>query len=158
MLKRVLLSVLVLSLLFPSAAFCGSKGSKAAAKAATEPGAAFSATAAGTIVDSKTKLEWAVGPDEDTTWEEAKSWVAGLTLAGGGWRVPTREELKTLYMPKTGDRNISPVFKMKGWWVWTGEPSGDTKAWTFEFESGVPFAIFRDLSNYGRAFAVRAKK
>jgi phage-related baseplate assembly protein len=45
----------------------------------------------------KADLQWYAGPDKDTVWNEAKRRVANLSLTGGGWRMPTRKELKTLY-------------------------------------------------------------
>ena len=47
----------------------------------------------GIIFDEKTNIEWVAGPDKGTTWDEAKQWVGSLTVAGGGWRMPTMDEL-----------------------------------------------------------------
>jgi hypothetical protein len=44
----------------------------------------YVAYANGIVKDTKTGLEWVVGPDKDTNWEEAKSWVQNLNLDGGG--------------------------------------------------------------------------
>ena len=49
----------------------------------------YVAYANGIVKDSNTGLEWKVGPDKNTTWYEAKSWVLSLNLDGGGWRMPT---------------------------------------------------------------------
>jgi hypothetical protein len=38
----------------------------------------------GVIADSVTGLDWYVGPDQDNTWHQAKSWTENLTVAGGG--------------------------------------------------------------------------
>ena len=73
------------------------------------------AYASGVVYDKNTGLEWFAGPDRDTTWNEAKAWVESLNVAGGGWRMPTREELKTLYQKGAGTRNMTPLLKTTGW-------------------------------------------
>ena len=56
----------------------------------------FTKTQGESISDSATDLEWFVGPDQDMTWDQAKSWTGSLTVAGGGWRLLTGPELGTL--------------------------------------------------------------
>ena len=34
----------------------------------------------GVVIDTETGLEWYVGPDRDTTWHEARSWVESLNV------------------------------------------------------------------------------
>ena len=75
----------------------------------------------GIVYDEKANLEWIVGPDKDTTWDEAKVWVESLLVEGGGWRMPTREEVKALYKKGAGSRNMTPLLKTTGWRVWSGE-------------------------------------
>lgn len=89
----------------------------------------------GVITDSETGLEWVVGPDRDTNYSQAEQWVASLKVAGGGWRMPTRQELRTLYLEGVGQRNMDPAFKTTGWWVWA-EPRGSSSAWGFSFNTG----------------------
>ena len=81
----------------------------------------FIAYASGVVRDTKTGLEWIAGPDRNTTWYTAKSWVESLSIDGGGWRMPTREELKSLYQKGAGKRNMTPLLKTTGWFVWSGE-------------------------------------
>lgn len=54
----------------------------------------YVAYATGIVKDSNTGLEWKVGPDRDTDWNEARSWVQDLNLDGGGWRMPTMDEVQ----------------------------------------------------------------
>ncbi|MEW6263625.1 MAG: caspase family protein [Thermodesulfobacteriota bacterium] len=117
---------------------------------------AASSTAAGIIV--KNNLEWYVGPDRNTTWDEARAWVAGLTVGGGGWRMPTRSELKGLYEPGRGSRNMDPAFQTTGWWVWSGEIKGSSSAWPFYFGTGHEDWYSRNDSYDKRAFAVRSRR
>ncbi|MEW6267502.1 MAG: caspase family protein [Thermodesulfobacteriota bacterium] len=117
---------------------------------------ASSSLAAGIIV--KNNLEWYEGPDRDTTWDEARAWVAGLKVGGGGWRMPTRSELAGLYEKGRGSRNMDPAFQTTGWFVWSGELRDSSSAWLFflnGFEGwGDRYYSSRDL----RAFAVRSRR
>ena len=81
----------------------------------------YIAYASGVVRDTKTGLEWIVGADKSTNWNEAKQYVENLAVSGGGWRMPTIEELKTLYEPARGSRNMTPLLKTTGWYVWSGE-------------------------------------
>ena len=50
--------------------------------------------AAGTVLDTYTGLTWQrAEPPQYMTWEEATQYAKELTLDGGGWRLPTVEEL-----------------------------------------------------------------
>ena len=127
----------------------------------TEPDGTYVAYANGIVKDTKTGLEWIAGPDKDTDWNEAKSWVESLNLDGGGWRMPTMDELAALYKKGAGSRNMTSLFKTTGWDVWSGETKtsvGAVKIWIFGFYEGTRYLDFRDHSFalYFRAFAVRS--
>ena len=112
----------------------------------------------GVVRDTKTGLEWMAGPDKDTTWNEAKQWVESHNVAGGGWRMPTIDELETLYENGKGSRNMTPLLKTTGWWVWSGETKDSSSARSFVFGYGGRFLDFRGTSTNGRAFAVRSRR
>jgi hypothetical protein len=113
----------------------------------------------GVIHDTKTNLEWLVGPDKNTTWDDVKAWVDSLTVGGGGWRMPTKEELLQLYQNGKGTRNIDPVFQTTGWWVWTGQLEDSSRAWEVYFVNGYVGCYDRsNLSKAYRGFSVRAGK
>jgi len=116
------------------------------------------ADASGVVFDKKTGLEWFAGPDRGTTWNDAKAWVESLNVAGGGWRMPTREELKTLYQKGAGTRNMTSLLKTTGWWVWSGETRDSSSTWTFSFYLGYEFWFYRSSSDYFRGFAVRSRR
>jgi hypothetical protein len=119
----------------------------------------FIAYATGVVYDKKTGLEWYAGPDRNTTWNEAKAWVESLEVAGSGWRMPTREELRTLYNKGAEDRNMTPLLKTTGWWVWSGETRDSSSAWGFGFGSGREGWHARDYSYpYSRGFTVRSRR
>ena len=102
-------------------------------------------------------LEWIVGPDEDTTWGQAKSWAAGLEMDGGGWRMPSLDELESLYEEGVGERNMMTSIKTTGWYVWSEKIKNSSQAWYFDFLDGSK--IWGDLPDdyNSRAFAVRSR-
>ena len=111
----------------------------------------------GVVYDKNTGLEWIAGPDKDTSWNDAKKWVENLTVSGGGWRMPTRKELETLYKPGAGKRNMTPLLKTTGWWVWSGETKHSSSAWCFSFYDGLEDWGTRSCSSTTRGFAVRSR-
>ncbi len=116
------------------------------------------AYANGIVKDTKTGLEWKTGPDKNTSWDQASSWVQNLNLDGGGWRMPTTDELITLYNKGTGSQNMTPLLKTTGLSVWSGETKGSSYARGFNFFYGSRSWYSRDNSVYsGRAFAVRSR-
>ena len=112
----------------------------------------------GVVHNTRTDLQWYAGPDKDTTWNKAKSWVANLTVDGGGWRMPTRRDLKSLYKKGAGSRNMTSLLKTTGWWVWSRETRQSSSAWHFFFFGGYESWRYRDSSYNGRGFAVRSKR
>ena len=115
----------------------------------------------GVITDSHSGLQWYVGPDSDTDWDAAKQWVENLRVAGGGWRMPSRGELRSL--SQKGARSgrpkyLPPIFKTSGYRVWSGETDGSSTAWLFNFSFGEEGWSLRLSGNFGRAFAVRSRR
>ena len=115
---------------------------------------AYVAYANGIVKDTSTGLEWKAGPDTYMTWDEARSWVQSL---GGDWRMPTTDELAGLYNKGKGDRNMTPLLKTTGWWVWSGETKGSSIACYFYFSAGFAGWDGRNSSRNIRAFAVRSQ-
>ncbi len=113
----------------------------------------------GIVYDENTGLEWYPGPDKNTNWNEAKIWVESLSVAGGKWRMPSRGELKNLYKMGAGKRNMTPLLKTTGWWIWSDEIRGTRYAGGFDFRYGgtAPWILQGD-SNNARGFAVRSSK
>lgn len=68
----------------------------------------FTVSADGVINDLRTGLEWVVGPDRDTNYTQAEQWVAASNVATGGWRMPTRQEVGTLYLKGVGVAICTP--------------------------------------------------
>ncbi len=117
----------------------------------------------GVISDSATGSEWYVGPDQDTNWNQAKSWTESLSVAGGGWRMPTVYELKAIYQKDTSPTNMDPIFQTTGGWVWSGQ-MGETSsrgypaAWGFYFLRGRENRYLLAEAVSYRAFAVRPRR
>jgi len=131
--------------------------------------ARYKRTNCGSIVDSRTGLEWFVGLDADVIWTAAQSWARNLDACGKRWTLPTIGNLRSLfdkgYVGGTGyftsgrhwPAHIEPIFSSigQGSWVWAyGElAGGDAPA--FNFNQGVAVKVSASHF-YGtvRAFAV----
>jgi len=110
----------------------------------------------GGVVDGQAGLEWVAGADLDTTWEEARSWVRNLgSECGPGWRLPTVNELSGLYRRGLGARNLPAGLETSGWFVWSSQGAGSSRAWGFSFYAGRKKRSDVFDSGGNRAFAVR---
>jgi len=112
----------------------------------------------GVITDSATGLDWYVGPNQDNNWHEAKTWTENLTVAGGGWRLPTVPELKALYQKGAAPYNMDPLFQAPGVWVWSGQLNNAWSAWGFAFYNGLEGWHSLDYGSGRLAFAVRSHR
>jgi hypothetical protein len=72
----------------------------------------------GMLLDKETGLEWIFGPDKNTTWNEAKSWVENLNKDNERWRMPTIEELKTLHQNLDGAKDTGIALNTSALNVW----------------------------------------
>ena len=97
-----------------------------------------------------------MGPDRDTNYSQAVQWVDSCSVGGGAWRMPTRQELRSLYEKGIGERNMDPAFKTTGWYVWA-EPRDSSSAWGFNFSDGEEIWYSRYSSNRYRVFGVRSR-
>jgi len=137
----------------------------------------FEKLPSGIVYDNKTGLEWYAGPDKDTNWNEANSWVKslkvpgdGFRLMGAGWRLPTYDELRSLYIKGAGAVNMTPLLQTRGSRVWSNEKkisgqllwNGETRdtslARAFVFSGGYDYWETMIRPNDYRAFAVRTRK
>jgi len=119
----------------------------------------------GVVYDTRTNLEWFIGPDKNTNWKKAKSWVENLDAAGGGWRMPTTDELQTLFRKGAGENNMTPLLKSGGQYVWAGEGDiakgslwarWEKSCFDFNFD-GYQSQELWWISSPFRAFAVRVR-
>ena len=116
----------------------------------------FSVSEQGVITDSKTGLEWIlVGPDNFISYEKAVNLVSKCHVAGGGWHMPTRAELRMLYLSGVRKNHMAP-FNTTSWLIWAEPDKSESwSAWSFDFGEGVDRHSTR--STYGQQpFAVRS--
>jgi Protein of unknown function (DUF1566) len=101
----------------------------------------------GTVTDTKTGLVWQQVDDGNMyTWPLAKTHCTGLSLNGGGWRVPTVKELQTIVDDEvTTPPTIAPVFTSFGrnpsvatgfYWSTTPVVGAPSLALVVEFDDG----------------------
>ena len=112
----------------------------------------------GVITDRDTGLDWYVGPNPDNTWREAKAWTENLTVAGGGWRLPTMAELKAIYQKEASANNMDPVFQAKGAWAWSGELRNAWSVWGLAFYNNLEGWHSMNYGNGRVALAVRSRR
>lgn len=111
------------------------------------------------ICDCYTGLEWLPGPDRDMSWEEGVLWANGLSIGGGGWRLPTLDELQGLYKKNKKGDNLSPLFSIGTTDVWSCEETQDpASAWGFNFLPGNQFRTYKTYSRRFRVIAVRPRR
>jgi len=131
----------------------------------------FQTLTCGAIRDTRTQMDWFIGPDRDMSWAQAKRWITTHSDCDGGWRLPTSDELLTLFDPESsagtgfltkGKRypaKIDSVFDGigEGAWAWTGEEIDKKRARGVNFYTGKPIKMKKQPSPYTvRAFAVRS--
>ena len=126
----------------------------------------FSASGNGTVRDRKTGLEWAQRDNgQDINWNSARSYCSNLGLAGGGWRLPSMDELEGIY-----DRSetlttscggytceVSPLFSLTGYWYWSDESNGSSEAWFFSLGDGSRASLTVSYPGLLRALCVRRR-
>jgi hypothetical protein len=116
----------------------------------------------GTVFDRKTKLMWGAKDEGVLNFRGAKKYCNNLRLAGhDNWRLPTINELKTLFDPKKGNLNkgfITPLITVNGW-IWSSNYRNEEyclKVATFNFSHGFPQWICEGPTFiYGRVLPVR---
>jgi len=110
----------------------------------------FSDSPDGVITDSRTGLQWLMAPDRDTNYHQATKWVAACKVAGGGWRLPTRNELLTVFQDGKQKKKLVPIFKTHGVLFWA------SPSWMNAFYVGGPgIWVAPGYSRGARVFVVR---
>lgn len=113
----------------------------AAAAAKSAKGRFEVQAAAATVVDTATKLTW----ERNITlgsygWAAAKGYCSGLSLAGGGWRLPTLTELEGLVDRRTSNPSIDsaafPSTPPAAFWAATPYVGTPDNAWRVTFDFG----------------------
>lgn len=126
----------------------------------------FSGAVPGLVIDTVSGLEWLRSDgNEDVTFNAARR---KCERVGGGFRLPTIEELETLYIPDA--RGIpcgnyeqtrftcktSPLFQLSGTSFWSSTPSSPSRMWSFGLVRGMRNSSMTNFLAYeGRVLCVR---
>ena len=119
----------------------------------------------GTVLDTRTNLEWAVKDNgRNINWTNAKSYCENYR--GGeytNWRLPTLDELAGLYdvgEPYNSncglDVHLTELIRLSCAWAWTSETNGSEAAY-FNFDNGSRDWL-RQSGGFVRALPVRSGK
>ena len=116
----------------------------------------------GVIYDLQLNLQWVPANGLPMNHYQAGEYVRTLSIGEGGWRLPTRAELKSLY-DTSKLNNIDPVFSIDRInIVWTSELSerwGSSHAWWFFFRDGSESQSPRNNTVLpSRVLAVRSRR
>lgn len=109
----------------------------------------------GTVTDLATGLTWQRQDDNDTkTWSQAVSYCQVLPLAGGGWRLPTIKELRSivddrLYNPAI-DSDAFPNTNLDLYWSALTAAHNIDRAWDVDFDDGTVGHIGKSNTYYVR--------
>jgi hypothetical protein len=95
----------------------------------------------GTVNDNVTGLVWQQAPvPAGYTWQAGKDYCAALTLAGGGWRLPSRIELVSLVDFTKYNPSINAAFfpSTPAAYFWSSSPnvSSAGNLWVVDFHYG----------------------
>jgi hypothetical protein len=124
------------------------------------------------VIDKRQNLDIIQGPDKDTSWIEAQTFVEKIkNQSGQDFRLPMEDELKGLYNSEKGNDNWNkteflPIrSEIDGAYVWSSAICNDdgeldvngSSAWGFDFNRGSETWPYLDDSDCRRGFAVRSK-
>jgi hypothetical protein len=113
----------------------------------------------GTLVDPEHGLAWARADNgRNIDWASATNFCSALELAGGGWRLPTMDELETLVSRdlRFGYRVVEPIW-LTACCTWSSEEHGSVSAWYMGFDAGSRGFVTRDYDDDARALCVRGQ-
>jgi hypothetical protein len=107
----------------------------------------------GVVYDTGSGLDWERSPNpEMVNWHEAKAYVAALALDGGGWRLPSIDELIDVYgqiaaatgcVDCSGDRAPFEDLEL-GYWTPTQYFAGQAGAYYVAFyRQAIPIGLFQ---------------
>ncbi len=115
-----------------------------------------------TVVDTRTGLMWAHKDNgKDINWHDAKKFCT--SYQGGGhtdWRMPTINELSTIYDEKKENRygyHVSPLINISACCLWTSKLR-DSDATRLDFDRGNQHWAKQSVLGFGRALPVRGGK
>jgi hypothetical protein len=102
----------------------------------------------GTVTDTTTRLTWQQSDDGiRRTWKEAQDYAESL---GGGWRLPTVEELFLLADRSKSNPAIDPIFQCRSYYYWSSSTYAyyPDYAWFVDFGYGYAHWDYKSNANY----------
>jgi hypothetical protein len=103
----------------------------------------YSRSAAGVVTDNATGLEW---QDDAVSirmkWSVAGTYCTNLALDGGGWRLPSIEELVSITDKSRTNPSIDPIFQnvpSYTYWSSTTDASDSSVVWLVDFFIGIDY-------------------
>lgn len=149
--RRVVMFALLMCLVFPFTVRAGDR---------------FTDNGDGTVTDHRMGLMWAKNDNNgNINWKEANQWVRytfpdTIPVRYEGWRLPTLEELKSLYVNTDADNEyeadcgqrvkIVPGIRLSCGFLWTADENEVTAA-VFNFTRGIHYT---DRKVHYRAYRV----
>jgi len=93
----------------------------------------FKVSSEGVIQDLRTGLEWAPVPLMTVNYDSAVTHARSLSLAGGGWRLPTVDELTDLYESGQRGCGLDTAFEVRYPNAWASDPKNPSERWIVTF-------------------------
>jgi hypothetical protein len=121
----------------------------------------------GVVEDTFTGTQWTQRDNlADINWHDAKAHCSSLALDGGGWRLPSMQELSMLYSGAQGNKvpcanwqcTAPKAFYLTGTAFWSGDPGkGSSEAWYFDLDHGTRNSAAVSYPGLTRALCVRRR-
>lgn len=87
------------------------------------PSSSLAAGPVEVMYDEQTGLDICLGPNENVSWSDAKSWIRDNFPIGEGWRLPSQFELRKLFRLKHINEKLVRVYGTSGWYLWSRDSS-----------------------------------
>jgi outer membrane protein OmpA-like peptidoglycan-associated protein len=112
----------------------------------------------GSVIDTKTGLQWLIYNGTDLSSENVLNNVKNIREGGfTDWRLPTIAELASLQEKATISGFLSELdLTHEACCVWTGEPNSDNIEWTFYIDDGTDLWSSSNIPANDRIVVVRA--
>ena len=129
-----------------------------AAQPSGQPGTAAPMSAATVRVGA---LVWTTRRQGSVHWVEAAARCQRLRLEGQtGWRLPKRQELRSIYDVRTpapgGERVLRPFHDgLGGNWIWSADKDSDTTAFALDFKTGKDVSLATSFAEGAGVLCVR---
>jgi len=107
--------------------------------------------------DPATLITWITADNgANVTWDEADAYCTNLSLGGyTDWRLPTIEELNSIYDANAGDQHVKGNLKLSSGYQWSSSRKGTREARIFDFMVGRPSYKLLALRTFNRTLCVR---